>query len=281
MAVYAVGDIQGCYDPLRYALDEVGFDAANDQLWCVGDLVNRGPKSLEVLRFVKSLGDSAVSVLGNHDLHLLALAFGYGRKSSKDTLREILAASDSDELIFWLRQQPLLHWDKALNFAMLHAGLPPEWQISQAAALAREVESVLRDDTLAPDYFAEMYGNKPPVWSDELQGMLRLRFITNCLTRLRFCTPDGVLQLAEKGAPGSQTNPQAQPWFTLPERASADTRIVFGHWSTLGYRAEHNVWAVDTGCLWGGDLTLLRLDTVEPEKHTYACDAVQDPKTFL
>lgn len=281
MAVYAVGDIQGCYDPLRRALDQTDFDPARDSLWCVGDLVNRGPQSLEVLRFVKNLGQSAVSVLGNHDLHLLALAFGHGRQSKKDNLQAVLHAPDSDELIDWLLHRPLLHWDAGLGFAMLHAGLPPQWDIAQAAELAHEVEVVLRDRAAAADYFTQMYGDEPPRWSDDLQGMLRLRFITNCLTRLRFCTPDGELALSEKGPPGSQANPHTQPWFSLPNRASAATRIVFGHWSTLGYRAEHNIWALDTGCLWGGQLTLLRIDTPVPQPFHYACAAAQDPQQFL
>ncbi len=281
MAVYAVGDIQGCYDPLRHALDQVGFDPSKDQLWCVGDLVNRGPHSLDVLRFISGLGESAVCVLGNHDLHLLALAFGYGRRSGKDSLQAVLDAPDSSELIYWLRYRPLLHWDAGLGFAMLHAGLPPQWSVVKALELAHEVEAVLRDEKAAPDYFAQMYGDQPACWSDDLGGISRLRFITNCFTRLRFCTPEGQLELREKGAPGSQTNPQAQPWFTLPDRQSLDTRIVFGHWSTLGYCAEHNVWALDTGCLWGGELTLLRIGASTPHRFSYACDPSQDPARFL
>ncbi len=279
MATYAVGDVQGCYDELRAALDQVAFDPVEDRLWFVGDLVNRGPKSLEVLRFVRGLGENAISVLGNHDLHLLALAAGRKLPGEKDTFGEVMAAPDHDELIDWLRHRPLMHYDPILEFALLHAGLPPQWTTTQALLRAREVEQVLRsDDHVA--FFAEMYGNKPKRWSDDLQGMDRLRFITNCFTRLRFVAPDGRLLLKEKGPPGSVREPGALPWFDHPQRASRGTRIVFGHWSTLGYAARNNVWAIDTGCLWGGALTLLRLDAPEPEPHHLDCPGAQDPRAF-
>jgi len=279
MAVYAVGDIQGCYDQLRTALDLVRFNPDSDQLWLVGDLVNRGPKSLEVLRFVKELGDAAVSVLGNHDLHLLALASGNTSKAGKDTLDAILQADDRDELLHWLRHRPLMHQDQKLGFVMIHAGLPPQWHIDTAAKLALEVEQVLRSDQHT-EFFAEMYGNKPKRWSEQLSGMDRLRFITNCFTRLRYCTHNGTLALKEKFAPDDQNNPDVIPWFTHPDRASASTQIVFGHWSTLGYHASNNVWALDTGCLWGGALTLLKLDHQPPQAIHFPCKAEQNPFQF-
>lgn len=278
MAVYAIGDIQGCYDELRAALDRIRFDPAGDRLWFVGDLVNRGPKSLEVLRFVRSLGDSAVCVLGNHDLHLLALAAGNRKHEDEHSLKPVLAASDRDELLHWLRHRPLAHLDTDLDFLMVHAGLPPEWDLTTTVACAREVEDVLRGERHV-DYFMDMYGNKPNRWSPTLSGMERWRFITNCFTRLRFCEADGRLTLKEKGPPGSQKAGR-QPWFTLPQRATRDQRILFGHWSTLGYRAEHNVWALDTGCLWGGALTMLRLDRPTPSVIASPCAGQQDPARF-
>ena len=278
MAVYAVGDIQGCYDELRRTLDSVGFDTANDRLWCVGDLVNRGPKSLEVLRFVRSLGDRAACVLGNHDLHLLALAAGNDKHRDEHSLDAIMDAPDRDELLDWLRQRPLIHHDHEIDFLMVHAGLPPQWDLDTALACAREVEEVLRGDDHRY-YFTHMYGNKPDRWDPGLRGMDRWRFITNCATRLRFCEADGRLALKEKGPPGSQ-RPGRVPWFEHPQRATRDRRIVFGHWSTLGYRAQDNVWVVDTGCLWGGALTVLRLDTDAPLAHSVPCSGWQDPRRF-
>jgi len=280
MATYAVGDIQGCYDQLRTGLDLLRFDPSKDQLWLVGDLVNRGPNSLEVLRFVKGLGDSAVAVLGNHDLHLLAAAYGSGRKSRHDTFKDVLEAPDRDELLTWLRYRPLLHRDKKLDFTMIHAGLPPQWSVKKAAKRAQEVEHVLRGKQYAK-FFADMYGNEPALWSKDLDGMDRLRFITNSLTRLRYCHLDGELALDEKHSPQSKHKSNVMPWFEHPERASAKSRIVFGHWSTLGYRAENNVWSIDTGCLWGGSLTFLRLDYDEPQAIQIPCERVQDPNDFL
>ena len=279
MAVFAVGDIQGCYDELRQALDAVAFDPAKDHLWCVGDLVNRGPKSLETLRFVRGLGSAAICVLGNHDLHLLALAAGNTRHENEDSLKAVLDAPDRDELLHWLRYRPLAHHDPALDWLMVHAGLPPQWDLDTTLSCAREVEAVLRGDGHR-DYFLQMYGNKPNRWDPALHGMERWRFITNCLTRLRFCGPGGRLALKEKGPPGSQKAGRL-PWFEHPQRVSRDQRIVFGHWSTLGYAARHNVWALDTGCLWGGALTLLRLDEAPPQPHSTRCPGFQDPVRFV
>jgi bis(5'-nucleosyl)-tetraphosphatase (symmetrical) len=262
MSIYAIGDIQGCHREFQRLLDKIGFDPAADRLWLVGDLVNRGPDSLDVIRFVRDLGDRAVVVLGNHDLHLLALAEGNTRHAAKNTLEAILQAPDRDELLDWLRHRPLLHQDHETGFTMIHAGLPPQWTLADAQACALELESTLR----GPNYHAylmEMYGNKPDRWAPDLTGMERLRFITNCLTRLRFCRTDGALALGEKGDLGS---PSAGilPWFRMPDRRTRGDRIIFGHWSTVGYLAEHNVWGLDSGCLWGGALTAIRVDREGP-----------------
>jgi bis(5'-nucleosyl)-tetraphosphatase (symmetrical) len=263
MSTYVVGDIQGCYDELRRLLDRIGFDPNSDRLWFVGDLVNRGPGSLEVLRWVKALGDRARVVLGNHDLHLLTAAAGLRQPGRKDTLAPVLRAPDCDELVHWLRHRPLLHVDTALGFVMLHAGLPPQWELSLARACAAEVEAALR----GPDhrtFLAEMYGNEPACWRPGLTGHDRLRFTVNCLTRLRWCTADGTLRLEEKALPGAE-RPDLLPWFRVAGRRSAGERIIFGHWSTLGLLAENNVWCTDTGCVWGGRLTVLRLHPDGPD----------------
>ncbi|NEX20367.1 symmetrical bis(5'-nucleosyl)-tetraphosphatase [Thiorhodococcus mannitoliphagus] len=258
MPSYAIGDIQGCYAELRRLLDQLAFDPEHDRIWLVGDLVNRGPQSLEVLRFVRSLGEAAIVVLGNHDLHLLAVAAGNTKHSKKSTLDAVLEAPDRDDLLHWLRHQPLLHHDPTLALTMVHAGLPPQWDLDQARRCAGELESVLRSDDYRT-FLREMYGNRPSLWSAELSGMERLRFITNCLTRLRYCEPDGGLALKEKGLLGSQS-PGRLPWFQMPGRRTRGDRIVFGHWSTLGYWSGENVWAIDSGCLWGGTLSALTLD---------------------
>ncbi|MEN8175245.1 MAG: symmetrical bis(5'-nucleosyl)-tetraphosphatase [Pseudomonadota bacterium] len=264
MATYAIGDVQGCYADLRRLLDRLDFDSARDALWFCGDLVNRGPQSLEVLRFVRGLGDAAITVLGNHDLHLLALAAGNQRKRNEHSLDAVLGAPDRDELLSWLRHRPLMHRDKALGFHLIHAGLPPQWTTKKALSCAREMETALRDEAGSREFFHAMYGNRPDLWRDSLKGMDRLRFITNCFTRLRYCDLAGRLALKEKGAPGTQ-GPGFLPWFKVPGRRSAGSRILFGHWSTLGLLAVDNVWALDTGCLWGGTLTALRIDGSEEE----------------
>lgn len=276
MAVYAIGDLQGCYDEFRTLLDHIGFDPAADRLWLCGDLVNRGPKSLEVLRYVRGLGDAALTVLGNHDLHLLAVWLGKHRHfTSNDTLGPLLRAPDRDDLLDWLRYQPLLHHDAAVGWTLVHAGLPPQWDLTTAQTCAAEVEAALR----GPDFhgFIEhMYGNEPRRWDPALAGWDRLRFTVNCLTRLRFCTVDGALSLAHKGAPGRQSG-DLLPWFEVPGRRSAAERIVFGHWSTLGLYRGHGVLGLDTGCLWGGALSAARLDHPDVPVTRLPCAGVRTP----
>jgi bis(5'-nucleosyl)-tetraphosphatase (symmetrical) len=260
MPTYAIGDVQGCYDELIELLARIAFDPKRDRVWFTGDLVNRGPKSLQVLRYVRSLGDAAITVLGNHDLHLLALAYSeHEPPKSLDTLNEILAVSDRDELLNWLRYQPLLHYDATLRLALIHAGLPPQWDLVMAQGCARELENTLRDSSRMRELFAHMYGDQPNCWSDGLRGMERLRFITNCFTRLRVCDRDGHLNLKYKGSL-SNIPSGSMPWFRAPTRHSRDIRIVFGHWSALGYHDGDGVLALDTGCVWGDRLCAVRLD---------------------
>jgi bis(5'-nucleosyl)-tetraphosphatase (symmetrical) len=260
MAVYAVGDVQGCAAELDDILARLDFHPSRDRIWLVGDLVNRGPQSLQVLRAVARLGDSAITVLGNHDLHLLALARGHAEWRAGDAaLRPILEAPDREALLDWLQSRPLLHHEPSLDITLLHAGLPPQWDIAQARSCAAELENALRSDG-SGDLFARMYGNQPDLWRDDLEGADRLRFITNAFTRLRVCDRDGRLLLKFKGAL-EQAPPGAMPWFRVPGRRSAGHRIVCGHWSALGYRDEQGVLALDTGCVWGGVLTAQRIDT--------------------
>jgi len=256
MSVYAVGDIQGCYKEFRQLLDNIRFDPAQDRLWLVGDLVNRGPQSLEVLRLVKSLGDSAITVLGNHDLHLLAVAEGAAELHRSDTLDAVLNAPDRDELLYWLRHQRLLYAED--GYILVHAGLLPQWSAKQAASLAREVEKVLCGTSYA-EFFAHMYGNTPNSWSDALSGYKRLRIITNAFTRMRTSTLQGEMEFKFKGEP--KDIPQGYvPWFDVPNRRSQDSTVIFGHWSALGLKLTPNVIALDTGCIWGGTLTAIRLE---------------------
>ncbi len=259
MATFAIGDLQGCYDPLRRLLDYISFDPAADRIWFVGDLVNRGPASLEVLRFVKSLGAAATVVLGNHDLHLVMQAEGYGKSNKEDTLEKILGAADRDELLVWIRAQPLFHVEG--QWAMVHAGLLPAWTVAQAQALSDEVSAALR----APNYrefLANMWGSEPANWSDELSGWDRLRVVVNAMTRMRYVTSAGSMEFRAAGvkAPPDKGPAGCLPWFSAPSRASADHTIVCGHWSALGYHEEANLLVLDTGCLWGGCLTAVRLE---------------------
>jgi bis(5'-nucleosyl)-tetraphosphatase (symmetrical) len=256
---YAIGDVQGCYAELRSLIAQLKFSADKDQLWFVGDLVNRGPQSLEVLRFVRSLGDNAVTVLGNHDLHLLAVACGSHRKRKSDTLDAIFAASDRDDLLGWLISRPLAHHEKG-DF-MVHAGLVPQWTVGTALALAHEVESALSTDPRA--LFENMYGDEPRRWSESLEGTDRLRFAINVLTRLRVCTTDGEVDLKMKGKP-PKGHSALKPWFEIGTRLSTDTRVVFGHWSALGLVVRKDVVGLDSGCVWGGALTALNLDADGP-----------------
>lgn len=258
MAIFAVGDIQGCYDELQRLLARIKFNPDKDTLWFTGDLVNRGPKSLETLRFVQSLGEHAVCVLGNHDLHLLALAAGVDKHKSADTLDAVLSAPDCGELLDWLRRRPLLHHDQALGFTLVHAGFPPQWDLMTASECARELETMLHRPDYA-EFLRQMYGNQPTRWSPELQGSERLRFIVNGFTRLRYVNAHGDLDLTSKGAPGTQPD-GFLPWYAVPGRKSADLHIVFGHWSTVGEINGYNVYPLDTGCVWGGRLSALRLD---------------------
>lgn len=259
MAIYAVGDIQGCYTELVQLLEKIRFDPAVDKLWLVGDLVNRGADSLQVLRLVKSLGDAAITVLGNHDLHLLAVAYGQGRLHRGDTLDEILNAPDREELLTWLRHQRLLHVEG--EFVLVHAGLLPVWTVAQAAGLAREVENALQGADYV-DFLAHMYGNQPNAWDDALTGYKRLRVITNALTRMRICTERGRMEFEFKAE--QQNIPEGyRPWFDVAGRASSDATVIFGHWSALGLMIKPNAVALDTGCLWGGPLTAIRLDDRE------------------
>lgn len=274
MAVYAIGDVQGCYDDLMGLLEEIHFRPDRDQLWFTGDLVNRGPDSLRVLRFVRDLGSAAISVLGNHDLHMLALAEGHAPYHRSDTLDEILNAPDREELLDWVRHLPLMHHDENLHFTMIHAGLPPQWDLEQARQCAAEVESVLQGENYL-DFLANMYGNEPDIWDENLQGWDRLRFITNCFSRLRFCNNDGQLCLKSKGEPGTQPEGYL-PWFEVEPRKSKDMRIIIGHWSTLGLYRENNVFALDTGCLWGGLLTAMHLDS-DMSIYSYDCPGHQRP----
>ncbi len=255
MSIYAIGDIQGCFDDLLRLLEHIKFDKKTDQLWFAGDLVNRGPKSLETLRFVKSLGSSAVTVLGNHDLHLLATAFKQRTPHKHDSLTAILQAADRDELITWLRHQPLFHYNN--DFCLLHAGLPPQWDFAKTKEMALKAEKVLQGHNHL-DFFKAMYGDKPDKWSSDLTGMRKIRFIVNCFTRMRYCDKNGQLDFKYSCAIGGQPK-HLMPWFTAPKRQSTDMQIIFGHWSTLGYYQGNNCFAIDTGCLWGGELTAIKL----------------------
>ena len=256
MAIYAVGDVQGCYAELRKLLEQVRFDPARDRLWLVGDLVNRGPESLAVLRFVKSLGDRAVTVLGNHDLHLLAVAEGVAELHRTDTLDEVLDAPDRDELLHWLRHQRLMHVEN--GYVLVHAGLQPQWSVAQASSLAREVEVALRGHGYAT-FLQRMYGNTPRGWSDSLTGYKRLRVIVNTFTRMRICTAEGEMEFRFKGEVHN-IPPGYLPWYDVPGRRNADMTVIFGHWSALGLLLRQDVIALDTGCLWGGPMSAVRLD---------------------
>lgn len=255
MATYAIGDLQGCFEPLERLLKAVAFDASRDRLWFVGDLVNRGPESAACLRFVKSLGSAAVTVLGNHDLHLVCVGEGVERSRKRDTLDGILDAPDRREMLDWLRRRPLLHVEG--EFALVHAGLLPQWSVGRALALASEVEGRLR----GRDYrqlLERMYGDEPARWSESLEGVERLRVVINAMTRLRVCDASGAMVLSFKGEPGEASDGWIA-WFDVPGRANADHTILFGHWSAQGFVARPNLIGLDSGCVWGRSLTAVRL----------------------
>lgn len=267
MSTYAIGDIQGSYEPLLRLLEKIKFDSATDKLWLAGDLVNRGPQSLEVLRFLYSIRHSVISVLGNHDLHLLAIAKGFRTVGSHDSLTPILDAHDRELLLDWLRQCKILHHDPLLEFTLVHAGIPPQWDLDDAIAHARELEIILRGDYYE-EYLAHMYGNHPLQWTNELVGYDRLRIITNYFTRMRFCTTEGELELKTKTDAHEAPEGYA-PWFSHHNRKTRNNKIIFGHWAALeGKTNTPHIYALDTGCAWGGTLTALRLE----DEQLFSCN---------
>lgn len=259
MAIYAVGDIQGCYGALQRLLERLAFDPAADRLWVVGDLVNRGPESLKVLRCMRELGDAATVILGNHDLYLLMVAAGFKRRDKDDTLFQVLEAPDRDELLHWLARLPLLHVEG--DHVMVHAGLLPRWTVAKAQALAEEVSAALTGPD-ARSFLLHLAGDRPDRWNEELKGWDRLRVIVNALTRMRFCTPTGRMALRAKGA-AHKGPPGTMPWFAVPDRFNRTHTIVCGHWSALGFYRTGGLIALDSGCVWGGKLTAVRLDDDE------------------
>ena len=259
MAIYAIGDVQGCYSELCRLLEKINFDQAGDRLWFCGDLVNRGPESLQTLRLVKSLGESALTVLGNHDLHLLALRHGVKKIRIGPDLQKILRSPDCDELLGWLQRQPLLHYDKKHKTVVVHAGIHPAWGLSKARKLAGEVESALAGPD-AGRFFKKMYGNKPGLWSEDLDGARRLRFITNVFTRMRYLNAEGMLDFTVNRSPRRYLRRGLTPWFLASSRLREDVRIAFGHWSTLPVGCYGRCFALDGGCVWGGHLVALRID---------------------
>ena len=268
MSIYAIGDIQGCFFALEKLLEVIHFDPTTDVLWFTGDLVNRGPQSLETLRFVRQLGKHQQMVLGNHDLHLLACAHGAHAGWPDDTLDPILQAKDRDELIDWLLHQPLLHHDELLNFTMIHAGLAPDWDLIRAKKLAHEVEAILQSDQRS-EFFQHLYGNTPTHWEESLTGWDRIRCIVNFFTRARFCHPDGALELHTKENMRENTT-DLIPWFKIPNRKSASLKLIFGHWAALGgVTNTPNTFALDTGCIWGYALTAMRLS--DGERFSVSC----------
>jgi bis(5'-nucleosyl)-tetraphosphatase (symmetrical) len=256
MATYAIGDIQGCCDELRRLVDSFAFNPARDRIWFVGDLVNRGPKSLDVLRYVRALGERAVTVLGNHDLHLLVVAEGLGKPRHDDTLGEVLAAPDRAELLDWLRHRPMVHREG--DHLMVHAGLLPAWDEARAEQLAREVETSLQGPAHR-DFLRHLYGSQPDHWSEDLAGADRTRVIVNAMTRMRFCDSAGIMEFQTKGE--STAAPAGYlPWFEAPGRAATRSTIVCGHWSALGVKLTPKLLMLDSGCVWGRNLTAIRLE---------------------
>jgi bis(5'-nucleosyl)-tetraphosphatase (symmetrical) len=262
MATYAIGDLQGCAREFDALLRKIEFRPSRDTLWLVGDLVNRGPDSLGVLRRVIGLGRSAITVLGNHDLHLLATVAGRRELSPADTFQDVLEAPDADELIDWLRHRPLLHHDVAARRVLVHAGIPPAWTVREARTHAREIETLLRGRRWRYA-LRGMYGNEPTAWGRKLGREERRRFTINALTRMRYCDRRGRLDLRYSGPPGTQEK-GLLPWFDMPGRRATDVHVVFGHWAALGLLRRADVTALDTGCAWGNRLTAVRLDQSGP-----------------
>lgn len=270
---YLVGDLQGCCDPLERLLQTLDFSPSRDRLFLLGDLVNRGPDSLGVLRRLRALGGAATCLLGNHDLHLLAIAHGVRKPHRSDTLDPILQAPDRDDWLNWLRQQRLAVWDA--GWLMVHAGVLPQWDAARTVALAGEVEAMLRSPDLG-DFLTQMYGNEPARWDDGLTGISRWRCVVNALTRLRFCSADGEMEFATKeGAGGAPEG--FMPWFDVPDRGTLGTPVAFGHWSTLGLIDRPDLLALDTGCVWGGRLTAVRVDGGRREVVQVECPQAQKP----
>jgi len=272
MATYAIGDIQGCYKQLKELLLKLEFKSDKDKLWFAGDIINRGPDSLKTIRFIKSLEDNAITVLGNHDLHLLAIANGRGKQGKKDTVQPILEARDSDSLLDWLLHRPLVHYQKKNHVCLVHAGIYPDWSLSQILSYSKELENILQGPK-SHEFFHHMYGDKPRKWSDNLSGWDRLRFITNCFTRMRYIDNNLKLCLKDKGAPGKQDD-NVYPWFEF-ENKEKDLNIVFGHWSTLKDPKIKHLFPLDTGCLWGGKLTALKINHKLKKQTSVKCPKSQ------
>lgn len=283
MSLFLIGDVQGCDSALQRLLDEISFSASRDTLYLLGDLVNRGPNSAGVLRRLMGYGAAAQCVLGNHDLHLLAVAHGVRKPHRKDTLNDILNAPDRLEMLDWLRTQRMAMLENIIGneVLMLHAGVLPAWNATKTIALAQEVEEVLRSPALG-DFLQQMYGDEPAAWSDSLTGTARLRVIVNALTRMRFCDAQGRMEFeAKKGA--DDTPHGYMPWFDVPGRQTADVTVAFGHWSTLGWLDRSDVISLDTGCVWGGCLSALRLsgskssNTLKQKLIQVKCEQAQKP----
>ena len=273
MATYVIGDVQGCFDALKELLTKIDFDPDRDRLWFTGDLVNRGQQSAEVVRF--AIRTESVSVLGNHDLHLLAIACDREQLKRHDTLTDILEAPDRQVLLDWLRYRPLLHHDTDLDYTLIHAGLLPQWDLPMAQNLANEIETLLQDPSYE-NIFEHMYGDMPDHWSDNLSGWNRARVIVNVFTRLRYCDVHGHIDLTCKGPPGTQPR-HLLPWFQIPDRKNRTQRIIFGHWSTLDVWNDNGVIGLDSGCLWGRSLTAVRIDRSPVTFFSVPCPQQQAP----
>ena len=267
MAAYAIGDVQGCYNSLCRLLDKLKFDDGEDELWFAGDLVNRGPDSARVIRLARELGRVRV-VLGNHDLHLLAVSEGFRKTKLTDTFSDILSADDREALLSWLRSQPLLHFDKERRTVLVHAGLHPGWSLNQARSFAGDISALLVDNSTYPVLLERMYGNEPAVWSENMDKFDEARWAINAFTRMRFCAKSGKMDFKQVGAPGTQPE-ELYPWFKL--RQATDYRVIFGHWSLLGAGAFDGVVALDSGCVYGGRLSAINIDELPPRLIQVSC----------